>query len=190
MNRQRLDAEALRDSLLAVSGELRRNGGGPALVLENPANCGALALKGVNPPSYAHRVPRPGQEFDRTIYLPVMRTGLGGEDKLRASFDFIDPAMIAGQRPQTIVPTQSLFLLNNALIRKRATVLTDKLIATEKSDPARLEALWLRVLNRPITASEREEAIAFLGSLKLSEPARWTEVCHSLLASNEFVFRL
>jgi hypothetical protein len=190
MNRQRLDAEALRDALLAVSGELTRNGGGPALVLENPANCGALALKGVNPPSYAHKVPRPGQEFERTVYLPVMRTGFGSEDKLRASFDFIDPAMIAGQRPQTIVPTQSLFLLNNALIRKRATVLADKLIASEKSDPARLEALWLRVLNRPITATERDEAIAFLASLNISEPARWMELSHSLLASNEFVFRL
>ena len=57
-------------------------------------------------------------------------------------------------------------------------------------DNARLDALWLRVLNRPITATERNDAIAFLGSLKISEPARWMELCHSLLASNEFVFRL
>ena len=71
MNRQRLDAEALRDSLLAISGELTRDSGGPALVLENPENCGALSLKGVNPPNYRHRKPRPSQEFERTIYLPV-----------------------------------------------------------------------------------------------------------------------
>lgn len=42
MNRQRLDAEALRDAMLAISGELVRESGGPALVLENPENCGPL----------------------------------------------------------------------------------------------------------------------------------------------------
>ncbi|MEQ1850897.1 MAG: PSD1 and planctomycete cytochrome C domain-containing protein [Chthoniobacteraceae bacterium] len=200
MNRQRLDAEALRDSMLAISGELTREGGGPALVLENPDNCGALALKGVNPPNYSHRVPRPGQEFERTIYLPILRGGTAGPDRLRAFFDFVDPAMTAGQRNQTVVPTQSLFLLSNDLIRKRATVVADKLIADDKDDSARLETLWLRVLNRPITTAERDEATAFLGSVEplittvTGRPSldsiKWRELCHSLLASNEFVFRL
>jgi hypothetical protein len=200
MNRQRLDAEALRDSLLAISGELARDSGGPALVMEKAENCGALALKGVNPPTYAHKVPRPIQEFERTIYLPVFRNNFAGPDRLRGQFDFIDPAMTAGQRNQTVVPTQSLFLLSNDLIRKRATVLADKLIAGEKSDDARLETLWLRVFNRPITTAERDEATAFLGSVEpliatvKGRPAldsiKWRELCHSLLASNEFVFRL
>jgi hypothetical protein len=117
MNRQRLDAEALRDSMLAISGELTRDSGGPALVLENPDNCGALALKGVNPPNYKHAKPRPTQEFERTVYLPVLRGGTAGPDRLRAFFDFVDPAGTAGQRNQTVVPTQSLFLLSNDLLR-------------------------------------------------------------------------
>jgi len=200
MNRQRLDAEALRDSMLAISGELIRDSGGPALVLENPENCGSLSLKGVNPPNYNHRKPRPSQELERTIYLPVLRNGLTGSDSLRAVFDFVDPAGIAGQRNQTVVPTQSLFLLGNDLIRKRSQVLADKLIAAGSDEPARLEALWLRVLNRPITSAEREEAAAFLGAVEplittvKGRPAidsmKWRELCHSLLASNEFVFRL
>ena len=185
MNRQRLDAEALRDSLLAVSGELIRDGGGPALVLEHPENCGSLSLKGVNPPSYNHRNPRPTQEFVRTLYLPVLRNGLTAADKLRADFDFVDPAMITGQRNQTIVPTQTLFLLNSDLIRRRATALA-KDLSSEPKDLARLTALWLRVLNRPITSAEREEALSFLSRVKSSN---WLELCHSLLASNEFVFR-
>ena len=199
MNRQRLDAEAMRDSLLAISGELTRNSGGPALVMENPENCGALALKGVNPPNYTHRKPRPGQEFERTIYLPVFRNNFAGPDRLRAFFDFVDPAMTAGQRNQTVVPTQSLFLLSNDLLRKRAQVLADKLIAEEKSDDARLETLWLRVLNRPITTAERDEATAFLGGVEplittvkggpALDSIKWRELCHSLLAANEFVFR-
>ncbi len=200
MNRQRLDAEAMRDSLLAISGELTRNSGGPALVMENPENCGSLSLKGVNPPNYKHSKPRPSQEFERTLYLPIFRSGTAGPDRLRAFFDFVDPAMTAGQRSQTVVPTQTLFLLSNDLLRKRAQVLADKLIADEKSPDARLEALWLRVFNRPITTAERDDALAFLGSVEplittvKGRPAldsiQWRELCHSLLASNEFVFRL
>ena len=200
MNRQRLDAEAMRDSMLAISGELVRDSGGPALVLEEPENCGALALKGVNPPNYKHSKPRPSQEFERTLYLPVLRGGTAGPDRLRAFFDFVDPAGTAGQRNQTVVPTQSLFLLSNELLRKRATKLADHFIAAEPNEMARLEALWLRVLNRPITSNEREDATAFLGNVEpliktvKGRPAldsiKWRELCHSLLASNEFVFRL
>jgi hypothetical protein len=200
MNRQRLDAEAMRDSMLAISGELVRDSGGPALVLEEPENCGALALKGVNPPNYKHSKPRPSQEFERTLYLPVLRGGTAGPDRLRAFFDFVDPAGTAGQRNQTVVPTQSLFLLSNDLLRKRATKLADHFIAAEPNEMARLEALWLRVLNRPITSTEREDATAFLGNVEpliktvKGRPAldsiKWRELCHCLLASNEFVFRL
>ncbi len=200
MNRQRLDAEAMRDSMLAISGELVRDSGGPALVLEEPENCGALALKGVNPPNYKHSKPRPSQEFERTLYLPVLRGGTAGPDRLRAFFDFVDPAGTAGQRNQTVVPTQSLFLLSNDLLRKRATKLADHFIAAEPNEMARLEALWFRVLNRPITSTEREDATAFLGNVEpliktvKGRPAldsiKWRELCHSLLASNEFVFRL
>ena len=200
MNRQRLDAEALRDSMLAASGELIRDSGGPALVLEEPENCGSLALKGVNPPNYTHRKPRPSQDFERTLYLPVLRNGTAGPDRLRAFFDFVNPAEIAGQRSQTIVPTQTLFLLSNDLIRKRAHVLADKLIAAEPDEVARLESLWLRVVNRPLSSVEREEALAFLGGVEplittvkgrsALDSIKWRELCHSLLASNEFVFRL
>lgn len=194
MNRQRLDAEAMRDSLLAISGELTRDSGGPALVMEEPENCGSLSLKGVNPPNYRHTKPRPSQEFERTIYLPVFRNNFAGPDRLRGVFDFINPAMTAGERPQTIVPTQTLFLLNNDLIRKRAFAVAKSLLAAEKNDLARLETLWLRTLNRPITSTEREEAISLLEAVtppgKPAGPVQWTELCHSLLASNEFVFRL
>jgi hypothetical protein len=186
MNRQRLDAEALRDSMLAISGELTRDSGGPALVLENPDNCGALALKGVNPPNYKHSKPRPTQEFERTLYLPVLRGATAGPDRLRAFFDFVDPAGTAGQRNQTVVPTQSLFLLSNDLLRKRATKLADHFIAAEPNEIARLEALWLRVLNRPITSTEREEATAFRSSKpsKAAPPSTPSSGVNSATASS------
>lgn len=199
MNRQRLDAEALRDAMLAVSGELAEGTGGPGLVLENPANCGSLSLKGVNPPNYNHRVPRAGQELQRTLYLPVMRTGLTNEDKLRATFDFVDPAMIAGRRHETFVPTQSLYLLNADQVRKRAAALARRLVEEAAEDRDRIESLWRRVLNRPVTPAEKGDAVAFLAGLDAAgasdedtaavEKWKWTELCHGLLASNEFLFR-
>jgi hypothetical protein len=199
MNRQRLDAEALRDGLLAVSGELKPSNGGPALVLEDIENCGALVQQGVNPPNYTHRKPRADEEFVRTIYLPVMRTNTATNDRLRSFFDFVNPAQIAGQRSQTVVPTQSLFVMNNDLFRKRAKALADQLIAESPQPEARLNHLWLRAFNRPITTAERDDALAFLTQLDSTietkdaaarELQRWQELCHSLLASNEFLFRI
>lgn len=199
MNRQRLDAEALRDGLLAVSGELQPSDGGTALVLEAIENCGELKQSGVNPPNYTHRKPRASQEFQRTIYLPVMRTNFNNDDRLRSYFDFVNPAQIAGQRSQTVVPTQLLFVMNGELFRKRANALADRLIADLPSPDSRLNQLWLRVLNRPLADNERDEAKAFLAQLATTLDTKdavarelmcWQELCHSLLASNEFIFRL
>jgi hypothetical protein len=199
MHRLRLDAESIRDSTLAISGELRESHGGPALVLENVENTGSLVAAGVNPPNYAHKKPRPSQEFERTLYLPVMRTGFTGEDRIRNYFDFVNPALIAGQRNQTVVPTQSLFLMNNVAYRKRAKLIIDQLFAESKTREERLEQLWLRIVCRPTSPSERQDAIAFLeetqtlhtsDNMKNSETIAWQELCHSLLSSNHFVFRL
>jgi hypothetical protein len=199
MNRQRLDAEALRDSMLAVSGELLRNGGGPALAMDQVENVGNLGggKNSANPPSYAHKVPRPLEEFQRTIYLPVLRVGSAGSARIRDIFDFINPAQIGGQRPQTTVPTQALFLLDNEMLRRRAGVLAKDLITARHDRGARLDEIWLRVFNRPITAAEHDDAAAFLDKITPllrsqpdSEVLAWQELCHSLLASNEFIYRL
>ncbi len=197
MNRQRLDAEIIRDAMLAVSEELKTDSAGPALAIENPDNTGSLVAKGVNPPSYAHKVPRPSQEFERTVYLPVMRGGFAGPDRVRSFFDFVDPAQIAGQRPQTVVPTQALFLLNNDLLRKRAGALANKIIEKESERNARLEDLWLRALGRPITSEEHGDATRFLEKIEpllkgkpAAERLAWVELCHTLLASNQFIYRI
>lgn len=193
MNRQRLEAESIRDSLLAVTGELQPSEGGPGLVLEEPENCGDLVKAGVNPPNYTHRKPRTNQEYQRTIYLPVMRTNTNANDRIRNFFDFVNPAQIAGQRSQTVVPTQSLFVMNNALFRQRAKVLADQLIVKHPQADERLNQLWLTIYNRPITNDERENARQFLAEISPlvqgNESLLWQELSHSLLASNEFIFR-
>jgi len=189
MNRKRLDAEAIRDSMLAISGKLTPSSGGPALPLEFPENVTNLSPKAVNPPAFVFKKLRPVQDFERTIYLPVIRTAAQpGSAKLRDVFDFVQPAQIAGKRAETAVPTQALFLLNSDTIRARATEVAKQLAATEANTGARLETVWLRILSRPVTSAERDDAVKFLESMPADKA--WVELCHALLSSNEFLLRL
>jgi hypothetical protein len=199
MNRGRLDAEALRDSMLAVAGTVIPRCGGPGLPLEYPENTGGLGKGGVNPPSFRLARFRPEQEFVRTVYLPIIRSApQAGPGEVRNVFDFTQPGEVAGKRAVTTVPTQALFLLNARFLKQRASELAQKTMAIA-SESARLDDLWLRVLNRPITAVERAESATFLAEVRdldrRAAPASrelraWAELCHALLASNEFLVRL
>ncbi len=200
MNRRRLEAESLRDCVLATSGKLVHSSGGPALPLEYVENTATLDPKNVNPPSFKFSKFRPEQPFQRTVYLPVIRSApQAGPADVRNAFDFTQPAEFASQRAVTAVPTQALFLMNGPLVHEHA-VETAQLAAGAASDAgARLEWLWLRILNRPITESERHEAAAFVsescgasaGSANDESRHRaWAELCHALLISNEFLMRL
>lgn len=189
MNRQRLDAESIRDSMLAITGHLTTSGRGPALPLEYPENVTSLSPKAVNPPAFNLKKMRPIQDFERTIYLPVIRTAAQpGSAKLRDVFDFVQPALISGKRAETAVPTQALFLLNSDFIRTRATELAALITQVSPGTPTRLEALWLRVLNRPITSAERTDSETFIASMPADKA--WIELSQALLSSNEFLLRL
>ncbi len=187
MHRFRLDAEALRDAMIFVTGQLKPSTGGPAMPLEFPENVGGLDPKDVNPPSFRFAKWRPGQEHERTIYLPVIRhTSQPGPATLRNVFDFPQPSQFTGKRAVTAVPTQALFLMNSPVVKKHATALASR-VDKECDESKRLEHLWLLLLNRPITETERRETIDFL---KETGENAWIELCQALLASNEFLMRL
>jgi Protein of unknown function (DUF1553)/Protein of unknown function (DUF1549)/Planctomycete cytochrome C len=188
MNRVRLDAEALRDAMIFVSGQLSPSSGGPAMPLEYPENVGGLDPKDVNPPHFRLAKWRPNQEFERTIYLPVVRhSGQPGAAALRNVFDFPQPSQFTGRRSITAVPTQALFLMNGAVVKERAAALAGRLAKTSSESSDRLETLWLTLLNRPISETEQQEAQAFLSE---GGDDAWPELCHALLASSEFLMRL
>ena len=86
----------------------------------------------------------------------------------------------------TAVPTQALFLMNSPTVKKHAADLAARL-SKEPDEGKRLEQLWLTLLNRPISDEDRRDALAFMKDL--GENA-WPELCHALLASNEFLMRL
>ena len=187
MNRVRLDAEALRDAMILVSGQFQASTGGPSMPLEFPENVGGLDPKDVNPPHFRLVKWRPSQEFERTIYLPVIRhSAQPGPAALRNVFDFPQPSQFTGQRATTAVPTQALFLMNGTVVKERATAVEARLTHALEEDAEKLERLWLTLLNRPISESERREAKAFLSA---AGDDAWPELCHALLASNEFLMR-
>jgi len=193
MNRQRLDAESIRDAMLVASGRLAAPAGGPGLPLEFPENISGLPLteKG-NHPQFAIKTERASQAYERTLYLPVVRTGTQpGTARLRDVFDFPQPAQLTGKRNETTVPTQSLYLLNADLIRQRGEDLSTALLATPGDDASRIARLWLRVLNRPVTSAEREDALAFFAEARAGRDdlAAWTELARALFGTNEFLLR-
>ena len=186
MNRQRLDAEALRDSMLAVSDQLQESTGGPALALEFFENVNISLVDG-NPAAFAFKKWRPGQKLQRTIYLPVIRrTKQPDPGEIRNIFDFPPPAEFSGQRAITAVPTQALFLMNSLAVKQHAGKLAERIKYVTAGDDARLDLLWLATLNRPITAREKQAAREF-GS---DSDKPWTELCHALLVTNEFLMKL
>ena len=187
----RHDADELREQYGDTSLTPGRNDisskGGPPLPLEYLENVGGLDPKNVNPPNFRLSRWRPDQEFERTVYLPIIRhANQPGPGELRNVFDFAQPSIFTGKRAVTAVPTQALFLINSPTVKKHAADLATRL-SNEPDKEKRLEQLWLTLLNRPLSDEDRRDALVFMEDL--SENA-WPELCHALLASNEFLMRL
>lgn len=183
----RLDAEAIRDSVLAASGQLRAWDGGPAMPLEFPENVGNLAKTDVNPPMFRFAKFRPEQNSVRTIYLPVVRSlAQPGPADIRNDFDFPQPAQFAGKRAVTTTPTQSLFLMNSPLVKTAAETLAKDVLGSQASVDERIDLLWMRVLNRPPSPEERADAAAFVQE---GDPRAWTMLAQTLFMAGDFLIR-
>ena len=190
MNRGRMDAEALRDALLSVSGKLQQFSGGPTFpfdIPENVVNIGRVRSI-VNPPFFRLTKFHPQTEFYRTVYLPIIRGPLQPEmADLRNVFDFTSPAQTAGQRNVTTVPTQALYLMNSPQIKRYAQQVADRIEGEAETDEERVRRVWRIVLNRPVTAREERKAAEFLSQ---TDDDAWRELCHALIVSGEFLMRI
>ncbi len=143
--RRRLEFEALRDSLLAVSGELDRTAGGPGFEL-----------------TARPTVPR------RTVYARIDR---GFVPSVLRTFDFANPKHHAAERFETSIPQQALYLLNADFVADRARALVAGLDAAAGSEPtARIAHLYRRLYQRPPTARELEAGHRFVTEA-IVEPA-------------------
>ena len=156
MPRRRLEAESLRDALLAVAGNLDRNAGGPdaaealwkrAEIIDAKRGFAANRMQ-TNDPFYD--TPR------RSVYLPVVRNGL---PDVLSLFDAADPNGVSATRNETTVPAQSLFMLNNPFVRSQALQFANSLLRDAGADDRRrIRLAYLRALGRPPTEAEVDKA--------------------------------
>ena len=164
MNRQRLEAEPLRDALLAVSGGLDESMGGPA-------------FRDLTTPR-------------RTIYLMTIRSD---RSNYRMLFDAADPTAIVDQRIDSTVAPQALFLMNNPFVLDRARALARRALERQpEADRARIDWIYKLLYSRPATQKEVEIGLSAVrpsqpGS-SITIEAAWEQYCQVLLCANEFVY--
>lgn len=167
--RQRLDAESLRDSLLGLAATLNLTMHGQ-LLRDQPG-------KYVNSSHLDNYFNTPR----RSVYLPIIRSGLYGSF---VAFDMADPSAPNGNRRQSVVAPQSLYLMNSEDVRSAAQALAERLPETAASN--RLQTLYQALLHRSPTPAEIERAQRFLDAYSGSSP--WPALVRVLFASNEFLY--
>jgi hypothetical protein len=175
---RRLDAEALRDSMLAASGELDTLVGGPYTPIQADA-AGQIEVQESTPG--ARR---------RSLYLQQRRTQ---PLNLLEVFDGPQPNPVCIQRNPSTVVLQSLSLLNSDFARRRAGAMATRLLAAEPFGPeARLTLAFELVTGRPPRPAEREASMRFLEQAVKrrgrSVMQAWTDFCQMLLAGNAAVY--
>ncbi len=187
MSRRRLEAEPLRDAMLAISGKLDLTMGGTLLDTGNH-NYVTNDQSGNAARYHSAR---------RSIYLPVIRNAL--YDMFQA-FDVGDPSMVNAKRGSTTVAPQALFVMNSPFAIEQAAGFAERILAAPMlSDSERIKQAYLRALSRTPTVPETVRALAFLRSfekmiagyekdqMKIRAKA-WQSLCQTLLASNEFTY--
>ena len=182
MNQKRLEAEAIRDGMLAASGQLDPAPGIGSFMADKEGDIGRRLRISVSENDNAKR----------SIYLPVVRDELPEMFKI---FDFAEPSLVVGRRDPTTVPTQALFMMNSEFARKQSGALAKRLIDEHDDADQRIEAAYARVLNRRPTSAETQRAVRFVEETRAAmadedsagvESAAWSSLCQALFASAEF----
>jgi cytochrome c553 len=179
---KRLEAEAIRDSILAVSGRLDRRMFGPS----TPTYLSEF-MEGRGRPASG---PVDG-DGRRSIYLSVRRNFLSS---FFLAFDYPVPFSAVGRRSVSNVPAQALTLLNSPLVAGEAR----RWAATVEREPSeqalKIGKLYLTAFGRPPTEDEIRQSSEFVAAQSrryASGPADirlWADLCHVLLNAKEFVF--
>ena len=181
---RRMEAEVLRDTMLAVSGQL------------NLQSYAGTAVAKYADQEVRNRITDEISRIDhsfRSVYLPAVRNATPEALEL---FDAADSSLIVGARSQTIVPSQALFFMNSPFVVAQAKKVAERVLASpEKDDAARIRRAYVEVLGRPASDSEVNRVLHFLEKTKeqfaasekkqdASEP--WRAAIQALFASAEF----
>ena len=173
-NPRRLAAEELRDSLLALSDQLDRAMGGKTLPIRNHKIMSGDEIAKCNA---VHKQPR------RTVYLPVIRSGL---EEFLTTFDFPDPSVPTGKRVTTTVAPQALYMLNSPLMRKSSQAIAARVRGSAPDAEGRTRYAYNLILARSAKDNEIRLWKSFLQSR--DNPQSWESLVRVLLSSNDFMY--
>ncbi len=189
MRTKRLEGEAVRDAILAVSGRLNTSMGGEPVPIFLTA-----FLDGRNPPP---KGPLDGHGR-RSIYLAVRRNYLS---PMLLAFDSPIPDSTVGRRNVSNVPAQALILMNDPFVKTEAERWSQRIIKVEHDPWARVERMYEEALGRPPTSAETYQALVFISrqskiwmetaGRESGESPRansWTDLAHVLFMLKEFIF--
>jgi hypothetical protein len=176
MNARRLDAETIRDSMLAASGKL-----------ETKAPTGSMIAVAGDGPIGGDRfqVLKESQietatSHQRSIYLPIARTV---QAETLAVFDFSDPSIVRGARDTTIVPPQALYLMNDDFVTEMATAMAERVMQVDGFE-RRFDLACRLAYGRKALPEELAAARKISGD----DLAAWTGICRALFGSADFLF--
>ncbi|MCC6587287.1 MAG: PSD1 domain-containing protein [Bryobacterales bacterium] len=172
---QRLEAEIVRDNILAISGGLNRTQFGPAVFPELPQQILASMEKGI----WRRHADGP-EVWRRSIYVYRKR---GLPLPFFEVFDLPDQNITCGRRNVSTVPTQALTLMNNEWVLNQARRFADR-VATEagSNKDTQIERAYQLAVSRPPTTEELAVARQFLAKGSLADFA------HVLMNLNEFIY--
>jgi hypothetical protein len=181
---QRMEAEVIRDSILAVSGRLNPKMGGPGIkpriraeLLDASQRNKWPVLKEEGP-----------DQWRRSIYIYVKRQLLMPSLEL---FDAPTTTDSCALRSQSTVPTQALVLMNDEFVEEQAGHLASRAVADVGEDPAKaVDRLFWITLSHPPTPEKKAQALGFLRERTAAEgvESALRDLAHVLLNSSEFVY--
>jgi hypothetical protein len=177
---RRLDAEAIRDSLLAVGGTLNPKMGGRGIFPDLPKEVLATQSK----PGHGWGKSDPTERARRSMYIYVKRTLMV---PMLETFDYTNTSESLGIRPVTTVAPQALMLLNDPFIHEQAQHLANRALADAQGNrEAAINRVFSLALQRQPTPNEKRTAKQLLES---QPPERALgSLCLVVLNLNEFVY--
>ncbi len=187
MNVRRMEGEAIRDTMLYLSGRLDETMGGPSVAVHLTP-----FMEGRGSPGRSGPIDGAGR---RSIYIEVRRNFL---PPMLLAFDTPIPFNTMGRRSVSNVPAQALILMNDPFVAEQAKLWGAKIARREGTAAHRVNVMYMEAFARPATEKETAVVLEFiekqgeeLGIAKekrASDARVWADVAHALMNAKEFVF--
>ncbi len=179
---KRLTGEAIRDAMLANSGRLDATIFGPSVPVHLTSFMTGRGRPASGPLDGAGR---------RSIYIRIQRNFLS---PMMLTFDMPSPFSTMGGRSVSNVPAQSLILMNDEFVWQQANQWAQRLLCEANSQQTRIDRLYLQAFARLPRDDERQRVASFIAQQSAlygaatSDLRVWTDVCHALWNTKEFIY--